>query len=42
MSLRLAKSNLQSEKYKYTWKRSDGDGKYIGPIDRDRVSKVDR
>lgn len=41
MSLKLSKSNLQSTKYTYTWKRSDGDGKYIGPIDRDRVSKVE-
>lgn len=32
MSLKLAKSNLQSEKYTYTGKRSDGDWKYIGPI----------
>lgn len=41
MSLKLSTSNLQSDKYTYTWKRTDGDGKYIAPLDRDRVSKVE-
>ena len=31
MSLKLSTSNLQPDKYTYTWKRTDGDGKYIAP-----------
>jgi hypothetical protein len=41
VTLKLSRSNLQTNKYTYTWKRTDGDGAYIGPLDRDRVSKVE-
>lgn len=39
VKLKFPRSYLQTSKYAYTWKRSDGDGAYIGPLDRDRVSK---
>lgn len=41
VTLKLSRSSLQTNKYTYTWKRTDGDGAYIGPLDRDRVSKVE-
>lgn len=39
MAIGIQKKHLQTDKYAYTWKRDDGDGKYIGPKDRDRVDK---
>ncbi|WP_443699796.1 hypothetical protein [Pseudomonas sp.] len=39
MTVKLKKADLQQAVYKYVWERADGDGKYIGPLDRDKVSK---
>lgn len=39
MAIAIQKKHLQTNKYTYTWKRDDGDGKYIGPKDRARVDK---
>lgn len=39
MAVKLKASDLQTGKYKYTWKRENGDGKYIGPLDRAKVDK---
>lgn len=39
MAIRLKRSNLQEDKYTYTWKRDNGDGKYTGPADRTKVDK---
>ncbi|SDW37034.1 hypothetical protein SAMN05444064_10386 [Pseudomonas syringae] len=41
MTVELKKSDLQQDLYKYVWKRVDTDGKYIGPLDRNKVSKVE-
>lgn len=32
-------SCLRESNYSYTWKRDNGDGKYTGKIDRERVDK---
>ena len=39
MAVKLKRSNLQEDKYVYTWKRDKGDGKYIGPLDRAKIDK---
>lgn len=39
MAIKLEKKHLQQGKYNYTWKRDEGDGSYIGTLDRDRVDK---
>jgi len=37
--VKLKRSDLQTNKYKYTWKRDKGDGEYAGTQDRIRVDK---
>ena len=39
MAVRVKKSNLQLEKYSYTWSRDKGDGEYTGVQDRIRIDK---
>jgi hypothetical protein len=39
MAVKIGKSNLQSNKYKYTWNRDKGDGKYAGKLDGMKVDK---
>ena len=39
MTLTVKRSDLQQQKYKYTWKRDKGDGTYAGPADRAKVDK---
>ena len=39
MAVKVGKSNLQTNKYKYTWSRDDGDGEYAGILDRIKVDK---
>ncbi|RAI70842.1 hypothetical protein DOZ80_10250 [Pseudomonas fluorescens] len=39
MAVELKASDLQTGKYKYTWKRDKGDGKYAGPLDQAKVDK---
>ena len=39
MALTVKKSNLQLDKYKYTWNRDNGDGEYTGIQDRIRIDK---
>lgn len=39
MPIGIQKKHLQTDKYAYTWDRDDGDGKYIGPKDRNKVDK---
>jgi hypothetical protein len=37
--VKLKRSDLQANKYKYTWNRDKGDGEYAGTQDRIRVDK---
>ena len=39
MAIRIKKSDLQPNKYKYTWARDKGDGEYTGIQDRIRIDK---
>lgn len=39
MAVKVGKSNLQSNKYKYTWNRDKGDGEYAGKLDGIKVDK---
>ena len=39
MAVRVKKSNLQLDKYSYTWSRDKGDGEYTGIHDRIRMDK---
>ena len=39
MAIRIKKSDLQPNKYKYTWERDKGDGEYTGIQDRIRIDK---
>ncbi len=39
MAIQVKRSDLQPDKYKYTWKRDKGDGTYAGPLDRAKVDK---
>ena len=39
MAVTVKKSNLQLDKYKYTWARDKGDGEYTGIQDQIRVDK---
>ena len=39
MAITVKKSDLQSDKYKYTWNRDLGDGEYTGIQDRIRIDK---
>jgi len=39
MGIEVKKSNLQSDKYNYTWKRDNGDGEYAGILDQIKVDK---
>ena len=32
MAVTVKHSDLQQQKYKYTWKRDKGDGTYAGPL----------
>ncbi|RZL05610.1 MAG: hypothetical protein EOO89_26035 [Pedobacter sp.] len=36
MTYKVDQEELQ---YDYTWERDNGDGEYIGPLDRDKVDK---
>ena len=39
MAVIVKKSNLQLNKYKYTWTRDKGDGEYTGIQDKIRIDK---
>jgi hypothetical protein len=39
MAIKVKKSNLQLDKYSYTWSRDKGDGEYTGIHDRIRIDK---
>ncbi|EGR0469028.1 hypothetical protein FG064_18845 [Vibrio cholerae] len=39
MTVKLNRSDLQTEKYSYVWERDNGDGKYRGSLDRKKVDK---
>ncbi len=39
MAVTVAKKNLQNDKYKYTWRRDQGDGEYAGKLDQIKVDK---
>ena len=39
MAIRVKKSDLQPNKYNYTWARDKGDGEYTGVQDRIRIDK---
>ncbi|WP_295022323.1 hypothetical protein [Sulfurimonas sp.] len=39
MAIRVKKSNLQPNKYTYTWARDKGDGEYTGIQDQIRIDK---
>lgn len=39
MAVKVRKSNLQSNKYEYTWDRDKGDGEYAGKLDGIKVDK---
>lgn len=39
MAIKLSPEHLQSAKYKYDWRRTEGDSRYTGPLDRNKVSK---
>lgn len=39
MAIDVKKSDLQSDKYDYTWNRDNGDGEYIGIQDRIKIDK---
>ncbi len=39
MAMRVKKSNLQLDKYDYTWSRDKGDGEYSGKLDGIKVDK---
>lgn len=39
MAIKVAKGNLQSNKYAYTWNRDHGDGEYAGILDKIKVDK---
>lgn len=39
MAVKVGKSNLQPNKYKYTWDRDKGDGEYAGKLDGVKVDK---
>ena len=39
MAIRIKKSDLQPNKYTYTWGRDKGDGEYTGIQDRIRIDK---
>lgn len=39
MAVKVGKSNLQSNKYEYTWDRDKGDSEYAGKLDGIKVDK---
>lgn len=39
MAIKVKKSNLQLDKYSYTWNRDNGDGEYSGKLDGIKVDK---
>ena len=39
MAIQVKKSNLQLDKYPYTWSRDKGDGEYAGKLDGIKVDK---
>jgi len=39
MAIKVKKSNLQLDKYSYTWNRDNGDGEYAGKLDGIKVDK---
>lgn len=39
MGVKVAKKNLQTDKYTYTWNRDKGDGEYSGILDQIKVDK---
>lgn len=39
MAMNVKKSNLQLDKYDYTWSRDKGDGEYSGKLDGMKVDK---
>ncbi|MBE0513930.1 hypothetical protein [Sulfurimonas sp.] len=39
MAIQVKKSNLQQDKYSYTWDRDKGDGEYAGKLDGIKVDK---
>ena len=39
MAIKVKKSNLQLDRYSYTWSRDKGDGEYTGIHDRIRIDK---
>ncbi|WP_082388878.1 MULTISPECIES: hypothetical protein [unclassified Cobetia] len=39
MTGKIRRSELQIDKYSYTWSRDSGDGEYAGELDRARIDK---
>lgn len=39
MAVKVKKSDLQLQKYKYTWNRDLADGEYTGILDRIKIDK---
>ncbi|MDR8364193.1 MULTISPECIES: hypothetical protein [Pseudomonas] len=39
MVVKLKRSDLQTDKHKYTWSRDEGDSAYTGALDRQQVDK---